>query len=202
MVTEELHTKGRPRKQEFNTFRTKRKAIYEEWKAENSAKTRNFSKRTPPRSNSNKKQKTNGKSLSTFLGPTKLKEYKEQGKCFHCGSKDHMKRDCPHLKGKEQKIEDGGAMPLSNDVPDVHGNTYMDPQKRQLLKAWGKLEGKNTLVLFDLGSTDNFISSEMAEALKLQASSMGVPIEASSTRRSHASYTNCGKAKDSNWRLS
>ena len=101
MVAEELHVKGQPRKQEFSTFRAKWKAIYEESKAEYSAKTGNFSKQTPPRNDSNKKQKTNGKSLLTFLGPTKLKEYKEQGKYFHCGSKDHMKRDCPHLKGKE-----------------------------------------------------------------------------------------------------
>ncbi|MCO5572079.1 hypothetical protein L7F22_025830 [Adiantum nelumboides] len=91
-----------------------------------------------------------------------------------------MKRDCPHLKGKELKTEDSGAIPLSNAVPDVQGNTSMEPQKRQLLKAWGKLEGQNALVLFDSGSTDNFISSEMAKALKLQASSMGVLIEASS----------------------
>ena len=111
MVVEELHSKGQPRKQEFSTFRATRKAIYEESKAENSAKTGNFSKRTPPRNDSNKKQKTNGKSLSTFLGPAKLKEYKEQRKCFHCRSKDHMKRECPHIKGKEQKIEDGGAIP-------------------------------------------------------------------------------------------
>ena len=119
MVAEDLHSKGQPRKQEFSTFRAKRKAIYEESKAENSAKTGNSSKHTPPRNDSNKKQKTNGKSLSTFLGPAKLKEYKEQRKCFHCRSKDHMKRECPHIKGKEQKIEDGGAMPLSNDVLGV-----------------------------------------------------------------------------------
>ena len=78
-----------------------------------------------------------------------------------------MKRDCPNLKAKEKKIEDGRAIPLSNVVPEVQGNTSMNPQRRHLLKAWGKLESKNALVLFDPGSIDNFISSEMAEALKL-----------------------------------
>ena len=65
-------------------------------------------------------------------------------------------------------------------MPDVQGNTTEDPRMRQLFKSWGKLENQNALFLFDPGSTDNFISQEMADALKLQLEDYGAPMEANS----------------------
>ena len=169
MVAEDLHVKGQPRKQELGTFRAKRKAVHEASKAENSEKN----SKQPTNSNaSNKKRKKNRKKPSTYLGPEKLKEYKEQGRCFQCGSKEHMKRDCPHATKKDENP------PSSNAIPDVQGNTTREPRVRQLFKSWGKLEDQNALFLFDPGSTDNFISLEMAQALKLKMEHMGVPIEA------------------------
>ena len=159
MVAEELHTKGQPRKQEISTYRAKRKAIHEASKAENAEKN---SKQHMNKSDSNKKRKKNGKKPSN----------KEQGKCFKCGSKDHIKRDCPQGAKKDE------VPPTSNAIPDVQGNTTREPRVRNLFKSWGKLEDQNALFLFDPGSTDNFISLEMADALKLKMEQMGVPIEA------------------------
>ena len=102
MVAEDLHVKGQPRKQELGTFRAKRKAVHEASKAENAEKN----SKQPTNSNaSNKKRKKNGKKSSTYLGPEKLKEYKEQGRCFQCGSKEHMKRDCPHATKKDESLK-------------------------------------------------------------------------------------------------
>ena len=83
-----------------------------------------------------------------------------------------MKRDCPHATKKDENP------PSSNAIPDVQGNTTREPRVRQLFKSWGKLEDQNALFLFDPGSTDNFMSLEMAQALKLKMEHMGVPIEA------------------------
>lgn len=120
MVAEELHEKGQPRKQEISTFRAKRKAIYEASKAENKGKN---SKQSTNKNDSNKRRKKNGKKTSTYLGPEKLKEYKEQGRCFQCRSKEHMKRDCPHASKKDE------APPSSNAIPDVHKETPQRSRK-------------------------------------------------------------------------
>lgn len=70
--------------------------------------------------------------------------------------------------------------PTSNAVPDVQGNTRESGARRSLFKSWGKLEDKNALFLFDPGSTDNFISLEMAQAFQLQEDKLGVPMVAES----------------------
>ena len=85
-----------------------------------------------------------------------------------------MKRDCPKGEKKDRDL------PTTHAMPDVQGNTTEDPRMRQLFKSWGKLENQNALFLFDPGSTDNFISQEMADALKLQLEDYGAPMEANS----------------------
>ena len=93
-----------------------------------------------------------------------------------------MKRDGPHASKKNE------APPSSNAIPDVQGNTSKEPQVRQLFKSWGKLEDQSALFLFDPSSTDNFISLEMANALKLKMEQMGVPIEANAAFEGGAAH--------------
>ena len=83
-----------------------------------------------------------------------------------------MKRDCPQL------VKNDEVPPSSNAILDVQGNTTKEPRVRHLFKSWGKLEDQSALFLFDPGSTDNFISLEMMDAIKLKMERMGVPIEA------------------------
>ena len=69
--------------------------------------------------------------------------------------------------------------PSSSAVPDVQGNTTKEGQERVLLKAWGSLNNQRVLILFDPGSTDNFISLETADDLQIQPNRLGTPIQAS-----------------------
>ena len=48
----------------------------------------------------------------------------------------------------------------------------------QLCFAWGKVRDQNSLILFDPGSTDKFISVDLARQLGIQIEEMGLALEA------------------------
>ena len=100
-----------------------------------------------------------------------MKNYLDEGKCFKCGEIGHVKANCPLNAPKPP--------PSSSAVPDVQGNTTKEGQERVLLKAWGSLNNQRVLILFDPGSTDNFISLETADDLQIQPNRLGTPIQAS-----------------------
>ena len=84
-----------------------------------------------------------------------------------------MKGDCP-TRGTRTVV------PSTNAVPDVQGNTTLDNNERKLLKAWGSVNGRRVLILFDPGSTDNFISVQVADDLQLQPNQLGLPLQTTS----------------------
>ena len=81
-----------------------------------------------------------------------------------------MKGDCPT---KGTRI---APAPSTNAIPDVQANTTADDNSRKLLKAWGSINGRRVLILFDPGSTDNFISVQVADDLLLQPDQLGAPV--------------------------
>ncbi|MCO5599491.1 hypothetical protein L7F22_053595 [Adiantum nelumboides] len=86
-----------------------------------------------------------------------------------------MKPDCPQRQKKKEP-----APPSSNSIPDVQGNTDQEKGKRQLLKGWGSLNNERVLILYDPGSTDNFISLDTANRLNLSTDKLGTPVTSGS----------------------
>ncbi|MCO5605026.1 hypothetical protein L7F22_059203 [Adiantum nelumboides] len=86
-----------------------------------------------------------------------------------------MKPDCPQRQKKKES-----APPSSNSIPDVQGNTDQEKGKRQLLKGWGSLNNQRVLILYDPGSTDNFISLDTANRLNLSTNKLGTPVTSGS----------------------
>ena len=163
MIAEDLHSPGMQRKQEFSTYRAKQKTLYKNHSGNGGSKR-------PHQDTFSKKPE--GSKKGKFLSPAQVKEYLEEGRCFACGERGHRKQDCPkHAKP---------APPSSHSVPDVQANTHEEKGKRQLLKGWGSLDSQRVLILFDPGSTDNFISLETADRLNIPSGRLGVPINSSS----------------------
>ncbi|MCO5612553.1 hypothetical protein L7F22_066821 [Adiantum nelumboides] len=71
------------------------------------------------------------------------------------------------LSVRIQKVtkEEGTCLPSSTSIPDVQGNTNQEKGKRQLLKGWESLNNRQVLILYDHGSTYNFISLDIADKL-------------------------------------
>ncbi|MCO5604404.1 hypothetical protein L7F22_058569 [Adiantum nelumboides] len=101
--------------------------------------------------------------------------FRDEGRCFFCGEKGHMKPDCPQRQRKKES-----APPSSNSIPDVQGNTDQEKGKRQLLKGWGSLNNQRVLILYDPGSTENFISLDTANCLNLSTDKLGTPVTSGS----------------------
>ena len=82
-----------------------------------------------------------------------------------------MKAKCP----KKDEVKDQPAANLHH-IPDVQGKPQSEGKKRKLLKTWGTLNNQKALILFDPGSTDNFLSLDMMERLRITPDKLGSPI--------------------------
>ena len=98
-----------------------------------------------------------------------LERYRKDNKCFKCGEQGHVSRVCPK-KGER------------NDPPRA---TMVEAQKEdghckgsKLSYAWGKVREHDALILFDPGSTHNFISNELATKLGIHDFEMGEVVSA------------------------
>ncbi|MCO5591040.1 hypothetical protein L7F22_045016 [Adiantum nelumboides] len=77
-------------------------------------------------------------------------------------------------------IKEDSPPPGSHSVPDVQANTRREKKERQLLKGWGSMNGQRVLILFDPGSTYNFISLDITERLCLTPDRLGTPMNSES----------------------
>ena len=112
-----------------------------------------------------KKRPYNGSNRKTA---EELNQLRKENKCFRCKQEGHMSKDCPTKKTKQE----------SPMVTHVQTHQEMASKATQLCFAWGKVRDQNSLILFDPGSTHNFISVELAQKLGIQTEEMGPVLEA------------------------
>ena len=81
-----------------------------------------------------------------------MEKYRKENKCFKCSELGHVSRVCP-----TKKQQSGTPKASTVEVLKEEGNS----KGSKLLYAWRKVREHDTLILFDPGSTHNFISHEL-----------------------------------------
>ncbi|KAI5078176.1 hypothetical protein GOP47_0008000 [Adiantum capillus-veneris] len=144
---------------EQNNYRARQEKVYDRKRPNNT--TPHVAKNTE--GNTQKKSK--------YLTRAEIDQYKAAGKCFSCGESGHLKANCP-----QNKTQKTSTAPSLNSILDVQANTQENPQVRQFMKEWRIINNQRVLILFDLGSTDNFMSLDTAEGLRVTPDRLGTPI--------------------------
>ena len=123
------------------------------------------SKKVSQKEHARKDQKGNGKKKekgaykgSNRLSPEELEKYRKENRCFKCGELGHPYQSCPNKHQKKELLQ-------ATQVQFPKGAS--DPAS-QLCFLWGKVRDQSSLILFDPGSTHNFISVELARKLGIQ----------------------------------
>ncbi|MCO5552160.1 hypothetical protein L7F22_005670 [Adiantum nelumboides] len=83
---------------------------------------------------------------------------------FKCGEQEHSYRSCPQ---RNTRNEQPRASMVEAPKEEAHCKGSF------LSYAWGKVREHDAFILFDLGSTHNFISLELATKLGVQDFEMG-----------------------------
>ena len=99
--------------------------------------------------NNNKKQEGKEHKVQNKLSPIDLDKYQKENQCFRCKEQGHSYRNY-HKKtqGTPQVVHI-----LSNQDNNV-------PSSSQRCYTWGRIREQSSFILFDPGSTHNFISIE------------------------------------------
>ncbi|MCO5567089.1 hypothetical protein L7F22_020774 [Adiantum nelumboides] len=128
-------------------------------------KGKNLSQKSSKGNSNNNKAKEKGVFKGkNKLTPEELEQYCKQNKCFKCGEQGHSYRSCPQ---RNTCNEQPRASMVEAPKEEVHC------KGSPLSYAWGKVREHGTFILFDLGSTHNFISLELATKLGVQDFEMG-----------------------------
>ncbi|MCO5578425.1 hypothetical protein L7F22_032267 [Adiantum nelumboides] len=98
------------------------------------------------------------------LTPKELERHRKQNKCFKCGEQGHSYRSCPQRNACNEQPR---ASMVEGPKEEVHC------KGSPLSYAWGNVREHDAFILFDLGSTHNFISLKLAAKLKVQDFEMG-----------------------------
>ena len=104
---------------------------------------------------------------SNRLTPEEMESYRKENKCFKCGEKGHSYRACPKKAAKKDNPQ----------VSMVHTEPMINQDASRLCYAWGKVRDQDSLILFDPGSTHNFISKELAAKLGIHEHEMGYAMD-------------------------
>ncbi|MCO5612442.1 hypothetical protein L7F22_066709 [Adiantum nelumboides] len=128
-------------------------------------KGKNSSQNSSKGNSNNNKAKEKG----VFKGKNKLtskelERYRKENKCFKCGEQGHSYRSCSQ---RNTRNEQPRASMVEAPKEDVHCKGSPLPY------AWGKVREHDAFILFDPGSTHNFISLELATKLGVQDFEMG-----------------------------
>ena len=105
---------------------------------------------------------------SNCLTPEDMESYRKENKCFKCGEKGHSYRACPEKAAKKDNPQ----------ASMVHTKPMINQDASRLCYAWGKVRDQDSLILFDPGSTHNFISKELAAKLGIYEHEMGYAMDA------------------------
>ncbi|MCO5566319.1 hypothetical protein L7F22_019996 [Adiantum nelumboides] len=103
------------------------------------------------------------------LTPEELERYRKDNRCFKCGEQGHAYQACPQRNACNEQPR---ASIIEAPKEDVHC------KGSPLSYAWGKVREHDAFILFDLGSTHNFISHELAAKLSIQEFEMGDAMKA------------------------
>ncbi|MCO5604844.1 hypothetical protein L7F22_059018 [Adiantum nelumboides] len=98
------------------------------------------------------------------LTPEEIERYRKDNRCFKCGEQEHAYRACPQRNACNEQPR---ASIIETPKEDVHC------KGSPLSYAWGKVRENDAFILFDPGSTDNFISHESVGRLGIQEFEMG-----------------------------
>ncbi|MCO5564468.1 hypothetical protein L7F22_018129 [Adiantum nelumboides] len=133
-------------------------------------KGKNFSQNSSKGNSNNNKAKEKG----VFKGKNRLtskelERYHKENKCFKCGEQGHSYRSCSQ---RNLRNEQPRASMVEAPKEEVHC------KGSPLSYAWGKVREHDAFILFDPGSTHNFISLELATKLGVQDFEMGDAMKA------------------------
>ncbi|MCO5568294.1 hypothetical protein L7F22_021993 [Adiantum nelumboides] len=133
-------------------------------------KGKNFSQNSSKGNSNNNKAKEKGVFKGkNRLTPEELERYRKENKCFKCGEQGHSYRSCPQ---RNPRNEQPRASMVEAPKEEVHC------KGSPLSYAWGKVREHDAFILFDPGSTHNFISLELATKLGVQDFEMGDAMKA------------------------
>ncbi|MCO5564510.1 hypothetical protein L7F22_018171 [Adiantum nelumboides] len=113
-----------------------------------------------------RRESTKGKNRLT---PEELERYRKDNRCFKCGEQGHDYRACPQRNACNEQPR---ASIIEAPKEDVHC------KGSPLSFAWGMVREHDAFILFDPGSTHNFISLEFATKLGIQEFEMGDAMKA------------------------
>ena len=105
---------------------------------------------------------------SNHLTSEEMERYCKENKCFKCGEKGHSYHTCPKRTAKKDNLQ----------ASMVHTEPMFNQDASRLCYAWGKVRDQDSLILFDPGSTHNFISKELAAKLGIHEHEMGYAMDA------------------------
>ncbi|MCO5601661.1 hypothetical protein L7F22_055784 [Adiantum nelumboides] len=120
-------------------------------------------------SNNNKAKEKGVFKGKNKLTPEELECYRKENTCFKCGEQGHSYRSCPQ---RNPRNEQPRASMIEAPKEEVHC------KGSPLSYAWGKVREHDAFILFDPGSTHNFISLELATKLGVQDFEMGDAMKA------------------------
>ncbi|MCO5583160.1 hypothetical protein L7F22_037069 [Adiantum nelumboides] len=126
----------------------------------------NFSKGNSSNNKAKEKGVYKGKKRLT---PEELERYRKDNRCFKCGEQGHAYQACPQRNARNEQPR---ASIIEAPKEDVHCKGSL------LSYAWGKVREHDAFILFDPGSTHNFISHELATKLGIQDFEMGDAMKA------------------------
>ncbi|MCO5606028.1 hypothetical protein L7F22_060215 [Adiantum nelumboides] len=131
-------------------------------------------KNQPPNSSKGNSSNNKAKEKGVYKGknrltPEELERYRKDNRCFKCGEQGHAYRTCPQRNARNEQPR---ASIIEAPKEDVHC------KGSPLSYAWGKVREHDAFILFDPGSTHNFISHELATKLGIQDFEMGDAMKA------------------------
>eukprot|EP00253_Pinus_taeda_P009769 PITA_09769 len=126
-------------------------------------------------------------------------------RCFACGKWEHVQWDCPHQRSanqrnvnvaeakeeipqpeaKEEPPEDGESLLLKRVLLEGAKEAKEPVQRKTLFRTICKSKGKCCKLIIDSGSTDNLVSTEMVDKLKLERTVHPTPYKVSWLQKGH-----------------
>ena len=104
--------------------------------------------------------------IGGYLIPDEVTAYSQEGRCFRCHTKGHMKRDYPKKDPMSQAPKPADSAAGTSSVSTVIA--HPDPPRRTppldaLFKFYGLVRGERVVILLDTGSAYDVISASLVQ---------------------------------------